>query len=656
MDSSPPPRLQSASGGAQRQAVVGSTSALRGCGCRQSLRACTEVLLNLGRARRWAAAVASLSEARDWSLEADAYLHGVGVASVGRCVQWTACMGMLVRDAGGPAFGAALSACERMERWTCALRLCDAMQAWGHKLDPGGLTAATGACSRVGRWTLASGMLFCHLESSGIEPVVATCSAAVSVCVRAGEWRLALREAARLPARGLEPIVSSCNAAISACELSLQWRRTLEVLRALFRSELVPTSMTCSAAVAALGRGLHWASSLLVVGRLQGSGAEANLVVDNAMVSACERGKRWELSLQLLTRIRCDGVSPNLVTYITIICACGEAARWESASVYLTEEMARVGVMPNVIAFNAALAACADASVCGVDGASSHALSMLALMHEWHLRPDLVTYSVAATAAVVVAAAPSASATVPRSAAADLLADCSRAMHATLATDSSAIASKSTSPDVHGAVVAIADVLRYADSFGGLAGAALWRHVAAPTMPALKGMLRCGPGGGGGPQLRDAALERIFGLGDVATVRALSALSLVDLPFVPWRSIARRSSLDVLLHYLDGTVALGTSPAAQALAAWVAASGPSCAWPAGAGNLLGSQDEAEAGATAEVLPQLRPLSVAHDRAPHAERTALLSALSAVLGARRLRGDDVTVRRILQRADGQRTAP
>ena len=155
-------------------------------------------------------------------------------------------LGRLCTGSNGPlpsivSFNAAISACEKGERWELAVwLLVQVLAARGiaRQAGPADITtfnAAISACEKGARWTLAIHILR-HMLQLRLHPGLPGCSAALSACGRAGRWVWALKLFGHL--RDIQPSLdlAACNAALSAFEKGSQWSRALALLNDLGHS------------------------------------------------------------------------------------------------------------------------------------------------------------------------------------------------------------------------------------------------------------------------------------------------------------------------------------------------------------------------------------------------------------------------------------
>ncbi|CAE8614947.1 unnamed protein product, partial [Polarella glacialis] len=87
-----------------------------------------------------------------------------------------------------------------------------------------------------------------------VEPDVISYNAAMSACVKAGQWQLALGLLSLMPL--FDRI--SCSIAISACASAAQWKPALELLKNMPELRIFPNVISYSAAITSCEKGGQW--------------------------------------------------------------------------------------------------------------------------------------------------------------------------------------------------------------------------------------------------------------------------------------------------------------------------------------------------------------------------------------------------------------
>ena len=135
----------------------------------------------------------------------------------------------------------------------------------------------------------------------------------------------------------LEPDAITFSAALSACEKGVEWVRALNLLEEMLQQRVAPTAVTQGAAVAACEKGRQWQKAQALLGRVG-----LTVVLCNSMMAACDKGGRWEEALRLLGQMQqASQLRPNAMVYTSLASSCGRAGRWEQAVTFAREALRR---------------------------------------------------------------------------------------------------------------------------------------------------------------------------------------------------------------------------------------------------------------------------------------------------------------------------
>lgn len=302
------------------------------------------------------------------------------------------------------------------EGWVLVLGLMAEMRAEGVAPDAFTFTTAIAACGKAGQWERALDLLE-EMEGGwqpqeegaqrgtvAIAPNVAAINAAISACARAGEAGRALGLLRRMAAReggglvgsirindGLEgqdksdstsstlrgeaseegpawPAADSVsfNSAMEACAVSGRWQEGATLLSRMLEAGVRPDVCSYGAHLACLRAGGQWQRALEVLEEMR-AGAEVNGGVGvrpdlgcyaMAMSTLGEAG-RWEQALELLRFLQKQGAAG--------VAAWAGAAGWDAKQLAAEASGGRAAISsspaagPNLVCYNAALAACARA-------------------------------------------------------------------------------------------------------------------------------------------------------------------------------------------------------------------------------------------------------------------------------------------------------
>lgn len=246
---------------------------------------------------------------------------------------------------GVVGFNTAISALARVGDWRRAVQLLDEMEAGGGSL----LNLYRGELVATKDPLLAPEVL---------KPVpdAITYGTVMAACERAEQWRQVLQFADAIdlkaksdPAFAMDGL--TITSALHACQqlgLADEGLRYLEMMKGL-------ASMDRPASRSTYGKSRRGARA-----PLQGP----DEVAYRLAISACSRakdGSRWADGMRLLEEMEeVTGSAPDVVAYTACIAGCAQAGNWRAAFQLLDEMKAR-GCEPNVVTYSASAHACATA-------------------------------------------------------------------------------------------------------------------------------------------------------------------------------------------------------------------------------------------------------------------------------------------------------
>ena len=156
----------------------------------------------------------------------------------------------------------------------------------------------------------------------------------------------------------------------------------LHVLRFLQEQELVVDAFHYSAVMSALASDVtKWTVVINLLEEMVQASIQQDSVILNCAINACGKSDRWETSLLLWKESLVDRETH---TANAVIAALARAGEWTRALEFLGN---LPGVVPDVITFSSAMAACEKGS------AWRHAMDLLESMHSAALQPDRFSYS-----------------------------------------------------------------------------------------------------------------------------------------------------------------------------------------------------------------------------------------------------------------------
>ncbi|CAJ1392177.1 unnamed protein product [Effrenium voratum] len=267
-------------------------------------------------------------------------------------------------------YSTAISACERCSQWQQALQLLDN--------DPNLVTvnAAISACEKAGQWRKVLRLLE-ELPGRSLRADEISYNAALSALEKGGQWQRALQLLELVENQKMELCVISYSAAISACEKRGEWRVALQLLEEMLTRQLRADVIACSAVISACEKRSHWQQAVFLLQEMIESRLQTDVVSFNAAISACEKAA-WPLALQLFAAMPRCRLLAEVMSFSSAISACDKAKRWVDA-LGLLEACER----PNLVSYNAALAACA--------GQWQHAVSRLLRLQADGFQGDMIT-------------------------------------------------------------------------------------------------------------------------------------------------------------------------------------------------------------------------------------------------------------------------
>lgn len=325
-------------------------------------------------------------------------------------------------------YSSAISACARSNPpdYETALQL---LKQAGTNVNVVGYNAALSACARAGQWEPAIALLE-EMESStsNVSPDAVTYGTILAACESGKQWHLVLKYAKRLEQHeSLSLDGLSLTSALHACQQLGMAQEALDFLEVMKHSSIHPQERITSGwqrkgvrsplkgpdavayrlVISACARGGLWKRGIELLQELKETTGEVDVVAYTSAITGCEYAGEWNRSFLLLDKMRKDGVQPNEVTMAAVMGSCAVASmnavkRGEEEYAKLPKKKALqlLNVMkkdesvvnPNIVVYNAAIRACAEAL--DLDGA----LELLEDLEQEGLEPTEVTYGSLMTA------------------------------------------------------------------------------------------------------------------------------------------------------------------------------------------------------------------------------------------------------------------
>ncbi|KAL4859511.1 Pentatricopeptide repeat-containing protein [Chlorella vulgaris] len=153
------------------------------------------------------------------------------------------------------------------------------------------------------------------------------------------------------------------------------------------RDGILPDAVTFNTCLSAAGLGRHWPRVLALLDDMRAVGVAWDAYTCSALLSACQAAGRWEQALEWFRQAQAmPGLQLNVVHYTTLMSCLQKAGQWEQ-SMRVYRHMEAASILPDVVAHNAAITACAQ----GGDWQAAWAVFLS--MKQAGLRPSAVSYN-----------------------------------------------------------------------------------------------------------------------------------------------------------------------------------------------------------------------------------------------------------------------
>lgn len=170
-------------------------------------------------------------------------------------------------------------------------------------------------------------------------------NAAISACSRARQSRYASALYKEMISQQMPPDVYTYGALLASASATAASELMTEMARRGVKRNKVVTSL----AMKALVKGSHWQRVL----RLFEEAPEADARLFTVALGACRAGSCWEQALQLMRDMPGSQVTPDLIAWNAAMTACAKARKWEQALWIFDQGMKPV--RPDLFSFNTAL-------------------------------------------------------------------------------------------------------------------------------------------------------------------------------------------------------------------------------------------------------------------------------------------------------------
>ena len=297
------------------------------------------------------------------------------------------------------SFGAEMLAYSRGSQWTASLVLVEELRAARLQMNAMTWSSVLTSMASARRWQSACSLLQEVEEQS---PHDATIVLYNNIITAMGpRWLHAFEVLRKALERRLQPTVVTLNSLLAACSLGAEWSRCLRLLSTTcFGSSDL---MSLNTAIAACRNAGRWDIAWLLFTRQAGlqsqstrkvSAESIDVVTCNTTASACADGQQWQMVLVLHKHMANRLIKPNTTTFNTMMASCAKARRWQYAVAFYSQlqesscqtdvitfatllgaaeassrwqqalrtyfhHLQSTALMPNVVANNSLLAACA---------------------------------------------------------------------------------------------------------------------------------------------------------------------------------------------------------------------------------------------------------------------------------------------------------
>ncbi|CAE7354250.1 MRL1 [Symbiodinium sp. CCMP2456] len=318
----------------------------------------------------WARTMSLLSQAKQCSCAGDSSLYRQGISSCLSC----RCVGQALQvlrsckaDDVQPTtamYGAILAACSAESKWPGALSVLEGELVHGTfmtgAVDGSMCCSAITACRAQTQWAWAI-RIFRHARPCpGLLPIGASISSLGhaarwaqgldilrtvdscrmpsdasnwDACLGLGDqersWPRALTLLASAQSRHLEASTWSYSSLVSLAERGEVWIRAAGFLEGMQQKGVRPHVAGCSAVIASVQEFRHWEWAAQVWAWMNQHQLEPNSYCSNALASVCEKAKVWRQSLRILFSASSRGFSLDAFSLTAGVAACEKAGRWE---------------------------------------------------------------------------------------------------------------------------------------------------------------------------------------------------------------------------------------------------------------------------------------------------------------------------------------
>jgi len=253
-------------------------------------------------------------------------------------------------------YTAAMSACQKAQRWDKTLELFTEMEEKGVPLDCPAYTLGIHAMGQRGLRKKAIKMLT-KMRKAGVRADNMAYTAAIIAADRMKNGEMAITVLRRMIENGLKPDRITYNAVIKTQERCVgRWQSALELVDEMRDKNIQPDERTYNTIISACKRSNEWEAAFSIALNLKKYGIQPSIVTINTVISALDKGGKWQAGIALFRSAKERALAPDHITYTALIISCANANAWAQA-LELVEEM-RQDTGVTVGAYNAAIDAC----------------------------------------------------------------------------------------------------------------------------------------------------------------------------------------------------------------------------------------------------------------------------------------------------------
>ena len=266
-------------------------------------------------------------------------------------------------------YGTVMAACERAKEWRQVLKLCNQMQKERMDLHMDGIsiTSALHACQQLGMGTEALAYLrtMKEMDTSNARstkhnraPLQGPDSVAyrlvISACAKEGLVQETLSLLQEMKEKGMVPDVVAYTVAIGGFAEKGKYLESFELLKEMKKHNVKPNVITYSAAIAACASASAMAASS---NREEGGMLDTDSITDAKVQAPMKAALTLLLHMKNASAEGDETLEPNIVTYNAAIRACAEAMNLKKAFALFDDLISRK-LKPTVVTYGTLMTAC----------------------------------------------------------------------------------------------------------------------------------------------------------------------------------------------------------------------------------------------------------------------------------------------------------